>query len=82
LALDAHDELEARAARGELAKDAKEDGQRYQLLANVGLGLTAAAAITTVVLFVVEGGGEDERAQARALELQVGLGTIGVRGAL
>jgi hypothetical protein len=82
LALDANDEFKERALAGRPTEDAKSDGQSYQLLANVGLGLTAAAAITTVVLFVVEGGDEEERAEAKALELQVGLGTIGVRGAL
>jgi hypothetical protein len=83
LALDANDEFKERAAAGRPAEDAKQDGQRYQLLTNVGLGITAAAAITTAVLFVVEGSSdEDERRQAKGVELQVGLGTIAVRGSL
>ena len=83
LALDANDEFKERAAAGRPAEDVKQDGQRYQLLTNIGLGLTAAAAITTAVLFVVEGASdEDERRQAKGVELQVGLGTIAVRGSL
>jgi hypothetical protein len=83
LALDANDTFKERALAGQPLGDAKSDGQSYQLLANVGLGLTAAAAITTVVLFVVEGGSdEDERAQAQGVQLQLGLGTIALRGSL
>lgn len=82
LTLDAHDAFEARVAAGKPAEDLKQDGQRYQLLTNVALGVTAAAAITTVVLFIVEGGSTDERASADGFQVDVGLGAIAVRGAL
>ncbi len=83
LALDANDEFKERALAGLPAESTKQDGQRYQLLANVGFGITAAAAITTAVLFVVEGpSDEDEPAQAKSVELQLGLGSIAVRGSL
>jgi hypothetical protein len=82
LALDANDDFKERAASGRPAAEAKRDGQRYQLLANVGLGITVAAAVTTAVLFVVEGGGDDDaRAEAR-VALHLGPGAIAVRGSL
>jgi tetratricopeptide (TPR) repeat protein len=83
LAVDANDTFKARARAGEPTRGAKDDGQRYQLLTNIGLGVTAAAAITTAVLFVVEGASDDAAPmQARGLQLQVGLGAIAVRGTL
>ncbi|HMI93063.1 MAG TPA: hypothetical protein VK509_16950 [Polyangiales bacterium] len=63
-------DAEARAA-------ASSQGQDFQLLTNVGIALTSAAAVTTVVLFAVESGGESEAATTR---LSLRPGSVALEG--
>ena len=59
------------------AASLRDDGQTYQLLTNVGVGVTAAAAVGTVVLYFVE---SSEPPQEKKIEALVGPGSVGVRG--
>jgi hypothetical protein len=84
LAVDKNDEFRALSGacpgpdcRADRKADAKSTGQEFQLLTNVSLGVTGAAAVATVVLYLVESRTPDERAGVGML---MGPGYAGIGG--
>lgn len=84
LALDRNDEFKSLRAdcpgadcRETAKEDAKSQGLSFQLLTNVGLGLTGAAAVATALLYFIESGAPEERANVAIGPVP---GGVGVRG--
>jgi hypothetical protein len=63
--------------RAEEKAAAKSRGQDYQLLTNVGIGVTAAAAAATLALYFIESSGEREPS---AVTVSAAPGFVAVRG--
>lgn len=77
LAVDEHDRYVDQRAQGMGADEARRAGRRDQLIANAGIGVTAAAAVATLVLALIEGG-QDARERA-SVHAAVGAGSLSVR---
>jgi hypothetical protein len=56
--------------------DAKARGQSYQLLTNIGLGVTAAAAAASVVLFLIE----SDAGETKSPTIAIGPGSVALQG--
>lgn len=77
LAVNENDRFKELARAGKPSAEARRDGQRYQLISNAGIGVTAAAAIGTLVLVFVETGPAQE-----SLSVSIGPGALQLRGHL
>jgi len=78
------DELETSCPGGHCTPDYDDDitaGKRFQTIANVGLGVGIAGAVTSVALFVFGGGSDvDAPKQSATARVGIGIGSIEVRG--
>ena len=77
LAVNENDRFKELARAGKPSAESRRDGQRYQLISNVGIGVTAAAAIGTLVLVFVETGPAQE-----SVSVSIGPGALQLRGHL
>jgi hypothetical protein len=77
------DELESSCPGGHCTPDHDDDitaGKRFQTIANVGLGVGIAGAVTSAALFVFGGGSDEAPKQSATARVGIGIGSIQVRG--